>query len=339
MSLIEIEGLEKHFKVLNRREGLLGSIKDLFSGDYRMVKAVDGISLSIEEGEIVGFLGPNGAGKSTTIKMMVGALMPSGGRICINGFVPFKDRRRYVNQIGVVLGQRSQLWWDIPVVESFRVLKEIYEISDEDYAASLAMFRKLIDLENVLRTPVRNLSLGQRTLSDILAAFLHKPKVIFLDEPTIGLDVSIKSKIRTLIKQLNEINKTTVILTSHDVGDVEALCNRIIMIDKGRILYDGETWAFHRLFSAYRTLKVRLDGYALSGDQLTSAVNHKLKPATPISILETGDRWAAISFNEDEINLLDILKCVMDLAKTVDIKVEEVKMEDLIRKSYEGAMS
>lgn len=339
MSLIEIEGLEKHFKVLNRQEGLLGSIKDLFSADYRLVKAVDGISLSIEEGEIVGFLGPNGAGKSTTIKMMVGALMPSGGRICINGYVPFKDRRKYVKQIGVVLGQRSQLWWDIPVIESFKVLKEIYEVSDQDYAEIMELFHGLIDIKNILRTPVRNLSLGQRTLSDILAAFLHRPKVIFLDEPTIGLDVSIKSKIRTLIKQLNEIRNTTVILTSHDVGDVEALCNRIIMIDKGRTLYDGETRAFHRLFSAYRTLRVRLDGSALSGNQLMAAVNQKLKPATPISVQEAGDRWAAISFNEDEINLLDVLKCVMDLAKTVDIKVEEVKMEDLIKKSYEGVMS
>jgi ABC-2 type transport system ATP-binding protein len=339
MSLIEIEGLEKHFKVLNRREGLLGSMKDLFSGDYRMVKAVDGISLSIEEGELVGFLGPNGAGKSTTIKMMVGALMPSSGKICINGFVPFKDRRKYVKQIGVVLGQRSQLWWDIPVIESFKVLKEIYEVSDRDYAENMELFHSLLDIKNILRTPVRNLSLGQRTLSDILAAFLHKPKVIFLDEPTIGLDVSIKSKIRKLIKQLNEIRNTTVILTSHDVGDVEALCNRIIMIDKGRILYDGETRAFHRLFSAYRTLKVRLDGSGLSENQLMAAVNNKLMPATPISIQEMGDAWASISFNEEEINLLDVLKCVMDLARTLDIKVEEVRLEDLIRKSYEGAMS
>jgi ABC-2 type transport system ATP-binding protein len=176
-------------------------------------------------------------------------------------------------------------------------------------------------------------------LSDILAAFLHKPKVIFLDEPTIGLDVSIKRKIRTLIKQLNEINNTTVILTSHDVGDVETLCNRIIMIDKGRILYDGETRKFHQRFSAYRTLKVRLDGSGLSGNQLAAAVNGKLMTATPIGMQEKDGGWVAITFNEDEVNLLDVLRCVMNLTKTVDIKVEEVKMEDLIRKSYEGAIS
>lgn len=339
MSLIEIEKLQKHFKVLNRREGLIGSMKDLFSGDYRTVTAVDGISLTIEEGEIVGFLGPNGAGKSTTIKMMVGALMPTAGKICVDGFVPFKDRKKFVKRVGVVLGQRSQLWWDIPVIESFKVLKEIYEVSDRDYTENMEIFHDLIDLEIILRTPVRNLSLGQRTLSDILAAFLHKPKVIFLDEPTIGLDVSIKTKVRTLIKQLNEINKTTVILTSHDVGDVEALCDRIIMIDKGRILYDGETRKFHQRFSAYRTLKVRLDGTGLSGNQLAAAVNGKLMTATPIGIRETDDGWAAITFNEDEVNLLDVLRCVMNLTKTVDIKVEEVKMEDLIRKSYEGAIS
>jgi ABC-type uncharacterized transport system ATPase subunit len=337
MSLIEIEKLEKHFKVLNRREGLLGSIKDLFSGDYRMVKAVDGISLSIEEGEIVGFLGPNGAGKSTTIKMMVGALMPTSGSICVNGFVPFKDRRKYVKQIGVVLGQRSQLWWDIPVIESFKVLKEIYEIGDQDYAESMELFHGLIDIKNILRTPVRNLSLGQRTLSDILAAFLHKPRVIFLDEPTIGLDVSIKSKIRTLIKRLNEINKTTVILTSHDVGDVEALCDRIIMIDKGRILYDGEIGKFHRRFSAYRTLKVRLDAPLPAGRDLAATINGRLSTLTPIAVMENGDRWVDIIFNEEEVNMMDVLRCVMDVTRTVDIKIEEVKLEDLIRKSYEGA--
>lgn len=337
MSLIEIEELEKHFKVLNRQEGLLGSIKDLFSGDYRQVKAVDRISLSIDEGEIVGFLGPNGAGKSTTIKMMVGALMPTSGRICIDGFVPFKDRRKYVKQIGVVLGQRSQLWWDIPVIESFKVLKEIYEVSNKDYAENMELFHGLIDIKNILRTPVRNLSLGQRTLSDILAAFLHKPKVIFLDEPTIGLDVSIKNKIRTLIKQLNEINKTTVILTSHDVGDVEALCDRIIMIDKGRILYDGETGKFHQRFSAYRTLKVQLDGSFQPGGKLADIINAELLTATRIIAKEKDDQWIDISFNEDEIPMMDVLRCVLGLTKTVDIKIEEIKMEDLIRKSYEGA--
>jgi len=221
--IIEIKNITKEFKVLNRREGLKGSIRDLFSRDYKIVRAVDNISMSIKQGEIVGYLGPNGAGKSTTIKMMTGILEPTGGEILVDGSVPYKNRSKNAQNIGVVFGQRSQLWWALPLVESFKILKDIYGVSDEDYEKMLSLYKSLVDIEPLLHKPVRQMSLGQRTLSDILAAFLHNPKIVFLDEPTIGLDVSMKAKIRTLIHALNKEKNTTVILTTHDMGDVDAL--------------------------------------------------------------------------------------------------------------------
>jgi ABC-2 type transport system ATP-binding protein len=203
LAVITLNNLSKHFKILNRRQGLLGALQDLFSRDYKSVKAVDGVSLAIETGEMVGFLGPNGAGKSTTIKMLTGVLEPSGGEIYVNGNVPFKNRQKNAQRIGVVFGQRTQLWWDLPVIESFRVLKEIYQITPEAYEENLTIFNQLVDLKSLYAIPVRNLSLGQRMLCDIAAAFLHNPAIIFLDEPTIGLDISVKSKIRSLIQTLN----------------------------------------------------------------------------------------------------------------------------------------
>ncbi|MBQ2552471.1 MAG: ATP-binding cassette domain-containing protein, partial [Treponema sp.] len=187
---IEMKNVVKEFKVLNRHEGLAGSIRDLFSCDYKIVTAVDNISINIKHGEIVGYLGPNGAGKSTTIKMMTGVLEPTRGEIFVNGTVPYKNRTRNAENIGVVFGQRSQLWWSLPLIESFNLLKAIYMIPDGDYRQMLELYRELADIENLLQNPVRQMSLGQRTLCDILAAFLHNPKIVFLDEPTIGLDVS-----------------------------------------------------------------------------------------------------------------------------------------------------
>ena len=208
-TVIEIKNVSKEFKVLNRREGLKGSIKDLFSRDYKIVKAVDDISMTIDQGEIVGYLGPNGAGKSTTIKMMTGVLEPSSGEIIVNGRVPYKNRTQNAAEIGVVFGQRSQLWWALPLIESFKLLKDIYGISDADYKNMMDFYQSQVDIEPILHKPVRQMSLGQRTLSDILAAFLHNPRIVFLDEPTIGLDVSMKSKIRTLIHALNKEKNTT----------------------------------------------------------------------------------------------------------------------------------
>jgi len=236
MSLIHIEDLSKHFKILNRREGLSGAFRDLFSGSYRTVEAVSGISFDIEAGEIVGYIGPKGAGKSTTIKMMTGILKPTGGTIQVNGQTPYDNRIRQAQIMGVVFGQRTQLWWDLPVIESFRILKEIYKVDQKTFDQHMGMFNELVGLQTLYSQQVRTLSLGQRMLCDITASFLHNPQVVFLDEPTIGLDISVKAKIRSVIQELNRERNTTIILTTHDLGEVEALCHRIIIIDKGRIL-------------------------------------------------------------------------------------------------------
>jgi ABC-2 type transport system ATP-binding protein len=338
MALISALNLTKHFKVLNRSEGLLGSVKDLFSNNYRLVKAVDDISFSINSGEIVGFLGPNGAGKSTTIKMMIGALVPTSGELEVNGFEPHKSRKEYVRNIGIVFGQRSQLWWDIPVIESFKVLKEIYEISDDDYGATMKTFQDMGGFSSLLNTPVRNLSLGQRMLCDILSAFLHKPKVVFLDEPTIGLDVSIKSKIRSLIKDLNKVNGTTVVLTSHDIEDVEILCERIIVIDKGKIIYDGETKSFHKLFGAYRELNIQLFNPKESVHNLIVEIKALCQDPGFITIEERDHGWLRITFNEEEQRISDMLKLILNRIDVSDVKVREVELSSLLKRVYEGAM-
>lgn len=331
-NIIEMKNVTKEFKVLNRREGLKGSIKDLFSRNYKTVRAVDNISVNIEQGEIVGYLGPNGAGKSTTIKMMTGVLEPTSGQILIGGNVPYKNRTKNAQEIGVVFGQRSQLWWALPLVESFRILKDIYQISDEDYNSMMELYRSLVDIEPLLHKPVRQMSLGQRTLSDILAAFLHNPKIVFLDEPTIGLDVSMKSKIRTLIHALNKEKKTTVILTTHDMGDVDALCQRIIIIDKGKMLYDNDIEHLKGFFGSYRTLKIRIDGDL---DRHTESIRKEI----PDFSVSTDDEWISILIDEDKAKVIDILTNLQQLHDIRDMQLEEISTEEVIKKIYEDGVS
>ncbi|MBR2283729.1 MAG: ATP-binding cassette domain-containing protein [Ruminococcus sp.] len=326
--IIEIKNVTKEFKVLNRREGLRGSLKDLFSRDYRTVRAVDNISMDIEQGEIVGYLGPNGAGKSTTIKMMTGVLEPTSGEILVGGNVPYQNRTKNAQEIGVVFGQRSQLWWALPLVESFRLLKDIYQISDADYDNMLALYQSLVDIEPLLHKPVRQMSLGQRTLSDILAAFLHDPKIVFLDEPTIGLDVSMKSKIRTLIHALNREKKTTVILTTHDMGDVDALCRRIVIIDKGKMLYDNDIEHLKGFFGSYRTLKIRVDG-----DLKTQAdvIQNALRDFS----VSADDEWISILVDEEKAKVIDVLGQLQRSFSLRDMQLEEISTEEVIKKIYE----
>lgn len=329
-NIISLKNVSKEFKVLNRHEGLKGSFKDLFSRDYRIIKAVDNISLSVKQGEIVGFLGPNGAGKSTTIKMMTGVLEPSSGELIVNNRVPYKERTKNSQEIGVVFGQRSQLWWALPLIESFNILKDIYQIPDKDYDEMLSLYSELVDLSNLLHKPVRQMSLGQRTLSDILAAFLHNPKVVFLDEPTIGLDVAMKSKIRELILKLNQEKNTTVILTTHDMGDVDALCKRIIIIDSGKMLYDNDIEHLKSFFGAYRTLKVRPRG---SLSAFVSSVSEEL--AEYKLSITSADDWASILINEDKVKVLDILTLIQKNHQIKDMQLEEISTEEVIKKIYE----
>lgn len=327
-NIIEIKNITKEFKVLNRREGLKGSLQDLFSRDYKIVRAVDHISMNIQQGEIVGYLGPNGAGKSTTIKMMTGILEPTSGEILVGGNAPYKNRTKNAQEIGVVFGQRSQLWWALPLVESFKILKDIYGVSDPDYRDMLALYQTLVDIEPLLHKPVRQMSLGQRTLSDILAAFLHNPKIVFLDEPTIGLDVSMKAKIRTLIHALNKEKNTTVILTTHDMGDVDALCQRIVIIDKGKMLYDNDIGHLKSFFGSYRTLKIRIDG-----DQ--KALAERIQKAFSAFSVSADDEWISILVDEDKTTVMEVLHQLQKSYAIRDMQLEEISTEEVIKKIYE----
>ena len=237
--IIRVNNISKQFKISKREAGLKNAIKSFFKREYQTINALTDISFSIKEGEIVGYLGPNGAGKSTTIKIMCGILVPTSGECIINGFTPWKDRKKYVKNIGVVFGQRSGLWWDVPPIDSFELLKDIYEIQQDEYDKKLAELKESLQLEDILNIPTRQLSLGQRMRCEIAAALLHNPKILFLDEPTIGLDAVSKLALRKCIKQINEKTKVTIILTTHDMQDIEALTERIILIGKGKILYDG----------------------------------------------------------------------------------------------------
>lgn len=331
-AMIQIKNVTKEFKVLNRREGLKGSLKDLFSRDYKYIRAVDNISMDIEQGEIVGYLGPNGAGKSTTIKMMTGVLEPTSGEILVDGHIPYQNRTKYAQEIGVVFGQRSQLWWALPLVESFKLLKDIYQISDADYESMLNLYQSLVDIEPLLHKPVRQMSLGQRTLSDILAAFLHNPKIVFLDEPTIGLDVSMKAKIRTLINALNKEKNTTVILTTHDMGDVDALCRRIVIIDKGKMLYNNDIEHLKGFFGSYRTLKIGIDGNLKQQAEI-------IQKALPDFSVSADEEWISILVDEEKSKVMEVLNQLQKSYKIRDMQLEEISTEDVIKKIYEEGVS
>ncbi len=247
--MIEFNDICKIYRVARRESGLGNAVKSLFKREYDTVNAINHISFSIDDGEMVGYIGPNGAGKSSTIKILSGILMPDSGTCLVNGQVPWKDRKEYVRQIGVVFGQRSQLWWDIPVMDSFELLQAIYSIPAPRYRNKLDELTQLLHLEEILKTPTRQLSLGQRMRCEIAASLLHEPKLLFLDEPTIGLDAVSKIAVRDFIKKMNEEHKTTVILTTHDMQDIEAITRRVILIGKGQKLLDG-TLEYLRLETA-----------------------------------------------------------------------------------------
>ncbi len=237
--MIEVKDLRKTFKVARREAGFGEAVKALFHREYEYIHALDGVSFSIKDGEMVGYIGPNGAGKSSTIKILSGILTPDSGVCTVGGRTPWKERRAHVKGIGVVFGQRSQLWWDVPVIDSFELLKEIYSIPGSVYSKNLSELTETLDLSKIVKTPARQLSLGQRMRCEIAASLLHDPKVLFLDEPTIGLDAVSKLAVRDFIKRRNQDHGTTVILTTHDMQDIEALASRIILIGKGKILLDG----------------------------------------------------------------------------------------------------
>ena len=247
--MIKVENLSKEFKISKKYPGFKGALRSFFSTEYTIKKAVDDISFEINDGEIVGYIGANGAGKSTTIKMMTGILTPSSGRIIVDGVIPYENREKNAKNIGVVFGQKTQLWWDLPVSETFPLLKDIYGVSDEDYEERMNYFKEILGLDEFFLSPVRTLSLGQRMRADLAAALIHNPKIIYLDEPTIGLDVVVKDKIRNLIKMLNKEKNTTIVITTHDMRDVEELCQNVVIIDKGKKIFHD------RLTDIYSTYK------------------------------------------------------------------------------------
>lgn len=251
MAIIEVKKLVKTYKTLEKEEGMIGYIKNLVKPKYKEFKAVKGINFEIQEGELVGYIGENGAGKSTTIKMLTGLLTPTSGEVIVDGIVPNEKRIQNNQKIGAVFGQKTQLWWDLPVIESFRLIRKMYKIPENEYRKNLKKFSELLELEDLLEKQVKNLSLGQKMRCEIAATFLHNPKIVYLDEPTIGLDVFVKEKIRKFIKDINQEKNTTVILTTHDLNDIEDVCNRIILLDNGNIIYDGDKQKFKDTYGKY----------------------------------------------------------------------------------------
>lgn len=326
-ALIEVENLYKEFKTFKRREGVRGAVKDLFVRDYQTVHAVDHITFHIDTGEMVGYIGPNGAGKSTTIKMLTGILVPTSGHLQVNGMVPFRDRKRYTKNIGVVFGQRTQLWWDIAVIESFKLLREIYEVPQADYERRLGVFDEILGLKQYLHTPVRKLSLGERMRCDLAASLLHNPPLLFLDEPTIGLDVVAKDHIRDFLKEINRVYRTTVLLTTHDLSDIEALCRRVMIIDHGKLLFDGPLAELKSRLVRFNQIKFFLkdrDQAARVAELNMDGV--ECKRLDEITYLLRYDRRKHSSG--------DIIRNIVTRLEVRDLIVEEESIEDLVKRIY-----
>jgi len=327
--ILRAHQLRKEFKVYQRREGVAGALRDLFHRKYQTLAAVDGIDLRVEQGEFVGYIGPNGAGKSTTIKMMTGILVPTSGEILADGLSPHRDRARYTKKIGVVFGQRTQLWWDIAVIESFKLLRRIYEVPEPDFRNRLDFFNDLLGLRDLLHTPVRKLSLGQRMRCDIAAALLHHPRLLFLDEPTIGLDLVGKDKIREFLKEINQSLKTTILLTTHDLSDIEELCRRIVIIDHGKILYDGTLDGLRARLGRYKQISVLLqDRHHVS--QLDAALSR----GNGLEWEHVDELTYRIRYNRERLSSADIIRRIVNEVAVRDLIIEEQPIEEIIKTLY-----
>ncbi len=322
--MIQVEHLTKEYKRLVRRDGFLGSLRTLFSAKYETIRAVDDISFRIDEGELVGYIGPNGAGKSTSIKMLCGILVPTSGRITVNGLVPHKQRQNNARQIGAVFGQKTQLWWDVPVIESLRLLRDIYNVPEAQFRHNLSLFADLLDLHEFQNTPVRQLSLGQRMRADMAAALLHNPRLLFLDEPMIGVDVVAKERLRTFIKEINRDQKVTVLFTTHDMVDIEKLCSRIMIIDHGRVVYDGSLEQIRAQYGAQRTLVVEFEeetpDFAAPNAALVKSEGRK--------------KWFA--FNRFETSPSVLIPYISARYPILDLAVEEPEIEEIVRTIYQS---
>lgn len=327
MPIITVEHLSKHFKVYKRRTGFFGSLRNIVSREHSIIKAVDDVSFVLERGELVGYIGANGAGKSTTIKMLTGILVPTSGHIDVMGLVPYERRKENARRIGVVFGQRTQLWWDLPVIESFDLLKHIYAIPQNVYKQNLELFSELLQLHPFLDTPVRTLSLGQRMRCDLTAALLHNPEILYLDEPTIGLDVVAKEHIRQFLKQINAERQVTVILTTHDLNDVEKVCQRMLIIDSGKIIYDGSIDALKQRYGKTRMLIVDLaqvyPDIKLDGAEMTRREDNRI--------------W--LTFDRDTISASELIAQLTAHYEIKDLTISEPEIEEIVRRIYEWGMT
>jgi len=322
-AIISVDNLHKHFKVSRHHRGAFGVLRNLFTREYAVVRAVDGVSLDIAPGELVGYIGPNGAGKSTTLKMLTGLLTPSGGELYVNGRVPWQERRAHVAGIGAVFGQRTTLWWDLPVIESLDLLQYIYRVPPARFKQNLDEFRRLLDLDPFLDTPVRALSLGQRMRADICAALLHDPPLLFLDEPTIGLDVVAKERIRQFIHHVNRERGVTVILTTHDLADVEKLCERVLIIDHGKVLFDGRLDALRERFGGQRELVVDM------------AEDYAAVAVEGAAILGREGTRVTYGFERGAITASELIGRLSARYRIRDLMVREPQIEDTVRRIYE----
>ena len=324
MSFIEVNEVSKTFRVNKRQAGITGMIANLFVPKYEKKQAVKDISFSIEQGEMVGFIGPNGAGKSTTIKMLSGILYPDRGEIKVNGYIPYKQRKDYVGRIGVVFGQKSQLQWDLPVIDSFELLKAIYRISDELYQKNLDRFTQMLDMGGFLNQPVRQLSLGQRMRADIVAALLHSPKIVFFDEPTIGVDVTGKERIRDFIRELNRQDNVTMIFTTHDMQDIEKTCDRLVIIDQGSKVYDGTLQGIRERYGTTRQLDVEFAG------------EEKIAPMDKVEIIDLENNKKRFVFENKDVHINELMNDLLNSYSVRDINISEPEIESIIRRIYNG---
>jgi ABC-2 type transport system ATP-binding protein len=328
--IIEAKNLTKVYKVTERGEGVWGSLTTLFSRRSRTIRAVDGINFTIEPGELVGYVGPNGAGKSTTIKMLTGILVPTSGELFVDGLLPWRDRKQNARRIGVVFGQRTQLWWDLPVRESFHILRKIYQVPEEDFQANLTYLSEVLGVDQLLSQPVRQLSLGQRMRCELAAALLHSPKILFLDEPTIGLDVVVKERLREAIKEINRQSGITIILTTHDLGDIEEICQRIVIIDEGHKIYDGALKDVRDRYGQERTLTFQYR-YRRKGTEFFLT---RLRRANGILTVEEDSQTLSVTFDRSLTSAALVTEQVMQAYRVLDFSLSDPPIEEIVKRIY-----